>query len=251
MLRFGRQQVAETPQHAADPNHCIYAIGDIHGRVDLLDTLIRQIIVDKENDPSERQMFIIFLGDYIDRGDQSRETVDYLINLQGAAGDKMQFLMGNHEAALLDFLDSKGSGENWLDFGGRQTVASYGLKPPAASPTKDELDRLRRQLLARIGSHLQFFRDLKMTWASGDYFFCHAGVDPARAITDQSPQTLLFGNQTFLDEPGQIGAKVVHGHYDAAEPVTKPHRICIDTGAYYSGKLTAAKITDKVSFIRT
>ena len=251
MLRFGRHRAEDVPAHAADPDHCVYAIGDIHGRVDLLDTLIRKIISDKEGDPSGRQMFIIFLGDYIDRGDQSRETVDYLIKLQEAAGDKMHFLMGNHEAALLDFLDGKGSGENWLDFGGRQTVASYGLNPPAASPTADELDRLRRQLHPRIAPHLGFFRNLKLTWQSGDYFFCHAGVHPATALDAQSPRPLLFGNANFLSDKGQITAKVVHGHYDAPEPVTQPHRICIDTGAYYSGRLTAAKITDRVSFIRT
>ncbi|WP_370402023.1 metallophosphoesterase family protein [Sulfitobacter sp. JB4-11] len=251
MLRFVRRQTDPAPQYAVDPGHCVYAIGDIHGRVDLLDTLIRQIILDKESDPAERQMFIVFLGDYIDRGDQSRETVNYLIQLQGAAGKNIVFLTGNHEAALLDFLDGKSAGSNWLDHGGRQTVASYGLKPPDASPTQAELDTLRLKLRPLMADHIGFFRALDMTWQSGNYFFCHAGVDPERRLTEQDPQSLLFGNRSFLENNGHSDAMVVHGHYAAAEPVTTPHRICIDTGAYYSGKLTAAKISDGVTFIRT
>lgn len=238
-------------QHRVEPGHCIYAIGDVHGRVDLLDRLVRKIVLDQEKCSSARKMVMVFLGDYVDRGDQTRETLEYLIRLTDAGGYNVHCLLGNHEAALVDFLDGTANGEAWLKHGGLQTVASYGVNFAGADPSKGEIEGLRRSLEVAMGTHLCFLRGLKQFWRSGDYYFCHAGVDPDRPLNSQSKQTLISGHDAFVAGSGHKDARVVHGHYDAPEPVETPSRICVDTGAYYSGKLSAVKLSGQVSFLST
>jgi serine/threonine protein phosphatase 1 len=234
-----------------DPAQCVYAVGDIHGRVDLLDRLIRKIVAEHQTLDDGRTMVLVFLGDYIDRGDQTRETLDYLIRLVDAGDGNIHLLMGNHEAALLEFVDEATDGSSWLTFGGLQTVASYGVPVPGADPSGPELQRLRHSLVAAMGAHVDFLRGLQPYWRSGDYFFSHAGVDPDKPLEVQTRDTLLFGNAEFIGGRAHRRALVVHGHYDAVDPVVESGRICVDTGAYYSGKLTAVRLNDGVKMLST
>lgn len=222
-----------------DPFQSVYAVGDVHGQVDLLDEMVRRISNEREGVDDGRSLVLVFLGDYIDRGDHSAQVLDYLVRVKEAAQDGVRCLMGNHEAAMLDFLNGRRSGKAWLDFGGRQTVASYGVSVPSADPSDAQMQQLRSDLRQAAAPHMEFLESLEKYWVSGNYAFVHAGIDPAIEIDQQETDTLLFGSKSFLSAPERSPYRVVHGHYDARDPVVHSHRICVDTGAYYSGRLTA------------
>ncbi|WP_424934468.1 metallophosphoesterase family protein [Amaricoccus macauensis] len=226
------------------PDERIYAVGDIHGRVRLLERMLERIEADIAAQQDDRRSRIVFLGDYIDRGDQAREVLDTLVRLRAEfKAAELVFLRGNHEDALLSFLADPSKGSNWLHFGGLQTLVSYGLTPPKSAVVQlDELERLREGLEKVIGPHWEFLEATERLLRSGDVVFVHAGLDPACPLEAQSDDALLWGRSDFLIEGGVSGLRVVHGHYADAEAVVTPRRVCIDTGAYYSGRLTAARL---------
>lgn len=216
-------------------NSLIYAVGDIHGRADLLDRLLT-IIAAHAAKAKATERKVVFLGDYIDRGPASPAVLDRLI-----AGPPDGFawitLAGNHEAAFLDFLTG-GSGATWLEVGGRDTVRAY-LGEHAALPHRPE-DSLRRELAARLPpAHLEFLKRLDTSHQEGGYFFAHAGVRPGVALDRQDPQDLLWIRRDFLSSGYDHGKVVVHGHSGAPEPQVWPNRIGIDTHAWISNRLTA------------
>lgn len=223
-------------------HECIYAVGDIHGRHDLLDALFEKIVEDSQQMPEERQMKIIFLGDYVDRGDNSKDVLDRLVLVKERLADQTTFLAGNHEAALLGFLSDPVKNSNWLEFGGRQTLVSYGVAPPKSAESRTELHEVRDRFQQAISDHLPFLQSLQRYVQSGDVIFVHAGLDPKLPVDRQTDDALLWGNSSFLEEEGYPNLRVVHGHYDAYEPVVTDARICVDTGAYYSGRLTAVRL---------
>lgn len=238
MFGFWRKRPPPAPPQVAS-NARIYAIGDVHGRADLLADLVVRIKDDIARQNDDRAARIVLLGDYIDRGEQSRAVLDQVMALhsEGAV-----CLMGNHEAALLDFLDEPEESAEWLAFGGLQTLASYGVVLPHRRD-RAALQAAADTLRAAMGPHVHFLRDdLLLFYESGNVVFVHAAMDPGVSLDAQSEEALMWGNRAFLERGWRSDRTVVHGHYAALEPVEAPGRICIDTGAYYSHCLTALRL---------
>ncbi len=231
----------------------VYAIGDVHGRADLLQKLYDKIKSDLgENGAPGEQAAIVFLGDYIDRGFQSRDVIEFL-SAGAFDGFEPRFLKGNHEEAFLKFLDDASIGPKWAEFGGRETLVSYQVQPPRLQEDLDDWERARRELVDRMPTHHRSFLDnLEVCLTLGDYVFVHAGLKPGLALEDQSEKDLLWIRDEFLYDKDPFKQVVVHGHTPIAEPHRDFRRISVDTGAYMSGKLTAACLfEDKVTFIST
>lgn len=231
----------------------VYAIGDIHGCHHLARDLIARVIddIDAQGVPAA----IVFMGDYIDRGEQSRETLDFLVEFARWAEDEAMletvFLMGNHEQMLMHFLRAPDSAELWLRSGGLQTLMSYGLGRPGDLSDPENALRLREGLISALSGHLGFIQSLNMRHGIGNVFFAHAGADPGKRLENQPTETLLWGNQKFLTTPRSDGYWVVHGHFVAERPSAINGRISVDTGAYASRRLTAARISDnRVRFLQ-
>jgi serine/threonine protein phosphatase 1 len=230
------------PKAAAVPEgQVVFAVGDIHGRADLLRALVPAIWKDRGERDGKRPT-IIFLGDYIDRGPASDDVLDILIDLQGRAGADWMFLRGNHEQALLDFIEDPEAGPAWGEWGGRETMASYGVDGPHGSDAR--LWRMARDSLesAMPRAHLAFLRGLPTWHEAGDYFFAHGGARPGVPLDRQSERDLLTIRQPFLQSAKAFEKVVVHGHSIAAEVHSDHRRIGIDTGAYATGTLTAVRL---------
>jgi serine/threonine protein phosphatase 1 len=227
----------------------VYAIGDVHGRRDLLLRLLDLIARDGRRFDDGRVPRLIFLGDYIDRGDESAAVLDVLCDLaaEGLAG--LDFLLGNHEAALLAFLDAPERGRSWLAYGGRQTLASYGVAPPGERAGEEELARARDLLRAAMGRHRAFLEELKPLARSGQVLFAHAGVNPEMAAPEDDLDALLWGHPACRGPEPIPGLRLVHGHFDAPAPVLHRGRVCVDTGAFYTGRLTAVRLDAGEAFL--
>jgi serine/threonine protein phosphatase 1 len=240
----------EPRRRSLPPGERVYAVGDIHGRADLLEEMLALIAADAARS-APRSVTLVWLGDYVDRGPSPREVVDLLI---GSAGEphRSVFLMGNHEEAMLHFLVDPGAGRQWFSFGGLQTLASYGV-PVADSRAVGFYGRARAALLAALpAAHRDFFQSLKFSEAIGDFFFCHAGVRPGVALDAQDPQDLIWIRDEFLYWRHDFGKMVVHGHTPVPEPELRPNRVNIDTGAYATGRLTCAVIEgSEIGFLST
>jgi serine/threonine protein phosphatase 1 len=220
----------------------IYAIGDIHGRLDLLDQLLRMIrLDDEEQGPVERRT-LIFLGDYIDRGADSRAVIDRL--LTGLPDDFESIcLKGNHEEILLSSLTDPLTIPMWLANGGGATLESYGVTrgDDAGLPFRPQ------HISAALGEalprrHLEFFRSLPISVIFGDYLFVHAGVRPGTPLDAQEDEDCLFIREPFLSHRGGFGKVVVHGHTPVLQPEVRFNRIGIDTGGVFTGRLTALRL---------
>jgi diadenosine tetraphosphatase ApaH/serine/threonine PP2A family protein phosphatase len=220
----------------------IYAVGDIHGRLDLLDQILRMIEVDDGERAAAERRTLIFLGDYVDRGPDSRGVIQKL--LSGApAGFEVICLKGNHEDLLLRSMSEPMALLSWVGNGGGATLASYGVlregRDEAPLRTSDVAEALG---VAMPEGHLAFFRELELSVSFGDYFFVHAGVRPGIALTDQEELDLLYIREPFLSHRGAFGKVVVHGHTPVHEPEMRANRIGIDTGAVFTGRLTALRL---------
>lgn len=219
----------------------IYAVGDVHGRLDLLDVMLERIGVDASKAQAGRRI-LVFLGDYIDRGPNSKGVIDTLIDGL-PAGFEAHFLKGNHEAILLNFLDGAWSLDNWVLNGGDATMRSYGVDTDFLArlrvPTEVWREALREALPQ---SHLQFLRALELSVSFGDYLFVHAGVKPGVTLERQSEADLIWIRAPFLDHAQPFGKIVVHGHTPGSVPVMRSNRIGIDTGAVFTGRLTAVRL---------
>ena len=215
----------------------VYAIGDIHGRLDLLLLLEALIAEDLEQFPVERPG-ICYLGDYIDRGPDSRGVIDHLAR-PPEDGIERICLLGNHEDRFLGFLADPMLGEAWFGYGAAAAMASYGVDAPER-PSFSQLERLQKTLaLALPEPHRHFLENLALSLSWQGYLFVHAGIRPGRPPEDQDPHDLIWIRDPFLSSTENFGLRIVHGHAISAEPEVKPNRIGIDTGAYRSGRLTA------------
>lgn len=231
-----------------DPAERIYAVGDVHGRADLLAELVDMIHADAAERADGRRTRILLLGDYIDRGDRSAEVLAQVQTLveAGAIG-----LVGNHEAALINFVDDPVRGSAWLEFGGLQTLGAYNVPPPSRTDGT-ALKKTAAQLAYAMGPHLNLLRHrLMLSHASGNVVFVHAALDRKRALDQQSPDVMMWGDPAFLERGWREDAVVVHGHYAADEVVTGPGRICVDTGAYYTNRLTALRLDEGIGTLQT
>jgi serine/threonine protein phosphatase 1 len=217
----------------------IYAFGDIHGRADLLEKMFTVIDADLSRSPPERPIEV-YLGDYVDRGPYSRETLDLLI--ERSRSHETVCLRGNHEAYYLDVLRDPTKLSAWRQIGGLQTLMSYGIQPPL-HPNDDEQLELIRVLKATMPpDHLQFLQDLKPSFLCGDFFFVHAGIRPGIPLEEQQEHDLLWIRDEFLDSEEDFGKFIVHGHTPVREPDIRANRANIDTGAYATGNLTLLTI---------
>lgn len=202
-------------------NSSIVATGDLHGRYDLLKTLLKEVL------PQVGNARPLFLGDYIDRGPDSAQVIETLIKLRQKRPDAV-FLMGNHEKALLKLLDSPGSGywaENFLLNGGQATLDSYGLG--------------LNQLHKLPAHHKKFLRSLPLYWHDDKYLFVHGGLRPKIALNRQSPQDLLTIREQFYNSNYRFSHQVVFGHTPFKRPLIKNNCLGIDTGAVYGQYLTS------------
>jgi serine/threonine protein phosphatase 1 len=214
-------------------------VGDIHGRADLLEVLLGRIAAEAARHPEDARRSLIFLGDYIDRGANSRGVVERLLG-DPLPGFETVRLLGNHEEALLDFLDGRSDGMDWLGYGGLETLMSYGVPLRGLPDTPQRAAELRAALGAAVpADHLAFYRACALHCTVGDYVFVHAGVRPGVALDKQHPADLLWIRDEFLRArtalPGRV---VVHGHTICDLPQDVGHRINVDTGAFVSGRLT-------------
>ena len=215
----------------------VYAVGDIHGRLDLLLQLHDHIINDARQNPIGDPR-VIYLGDYIDRGPSSREVLDFLISSH-ATSCSVTHLLGNHEAMLLQFLEDSSVGPEWLTYGGLATLMSYGVNLASAGTTEEKLHTAQAALRERLPvAHKTFLLDLPTHASLGDYFFVHAGVRPGVPLGRQKDSDLVWIREEFLSSRDFHGKIVVHGHSYKMEPEVLPNRIGIDTGAYATGRLT-------------
>lgn len=229
----------------------IYAIGDVHGRLDLLLKAERKIFQDMEVHGTSG--LIILLGDVIDRGPDSCAVIDYLLKPPPQYAHRI-VLCGNHEAALLDFLDDPGKHQWWLKFGGRQTLLSYGIDADyflrRGRKARGEFVHTIRNAIPP--EHLAFLAKLPVSVRIGRILFVHAGVRPGIPIAEQSDHDMMWIREPFLSEGPKLPPYIViHGHTPGPELDIGKNRICIDTGAVTTNKLSILKLLDEKAFILT
>lgn len=216
----------------------VYAVGDIHGRVDLLDRLHTMILEDASDARPGVEKVVVYLGDYLDRGLYSKELIDFFLD-DPLPGFEAVYLRGNHDQYFLDFLVDPDKGASWLRFGGDATVYSYGVRIPDEVTPALRMVYIRDRLLEAVPRrHLAFLGDLELARVIGDYLFVHAGVNPDRPLSKQTPEDLLWIRDAFLESERDFGKVVVHGHSVTSVPEVRENRIGIDTGACYSNNLT-------------
>ncbi|HEX4738079.1 MAG TPA: metallophosphoesterase [Allosphingosinicella sp.] len=239
-LSFGLLGDEDRPRGKAGAR--AYAIGDIHGRLDLLDALLRRV----EDDIAGRRpkkTYIVFLGDLIDRGPDSAGVVERLRTWRPRHGRPV-FLAGNHEEVLLRILGGDASIlPDWLRFGGAECARSYGVDVDALRRMED--DEALEAIRAKVPrAHREFLANMADTFRFGDYLFVHAGIRPGLAVEDQDPHDLRWIRDPFLADVKEHGFIVVHGHTIVPEVEERLNRIAIDTGAYHSGVLTALGVEE-------
>jgi serine/threonine protein phosphatase 1 len=219
----------------------VYAVGDTHGHTDALRPLLGQLAADAA-DAGERPL-LVFLGDYVDRGPDSRGVIDAILALEAQGPFEVVCLKGNHEDALLRVLVDTEFGPNWIANWGQATLRSYGVHLPAWGREMEETPRVQAELARALpASHKAFLRRCVMSLTVGDYLFVHAGVRPGVALADQDDRDLLWIRYDFLESQADFGKVVVHGHTPSDRPELKANRIGIDTGVYFSGVLTAVRL---------
>tara|TARA_B100001123_G_C15300090_1_gene1020705 strand:- start:1173 stop:1886 length:714 start_codon:yes stop_codon:yes gene_type:complete len=225
----------------------IFAIGDIHGCSHQLISLQQKIF----NHPNfnKNQDTLLYLGDYIDRGQNSKEVINIILKLQ-KEGIKSVFLMGNHEQVMTDFLFNEVNNlKYWLNLGADRTFRSYGIE--VADFIKDgfedeNISKLRNFFLKKISKeHENFFHDLKLFYNMGDYLFVHAGIDPRKKFEEQTPMDFLWSRSSdFYDKEFKFSKIIVHGHTPEKKIINFPYRINVDTGCFFSGQLSCVCLSD-------
>ena len=237
---FGRRSTPPPPIQAQRP---VYAIGDVHGRADLLVPLIDQIM----QDVAEQQLGdvvpeLVLVGDLIDRGADSKSVIEFLIAMQDWPEIDAVFLVGNHELMLLQFLNDPVAGRRWLKFGGYETFQSYAPGKIGDLGDEAELKRIASVLREAMGSHLDFIENLRPWHSNGNLLITHAGADPMLPPAQQSIEALVWGVPAFYQQPREDGLWVVHGHTIVEQASAREGRIAVDTGAYRTGLLTALRV---------
>ncbi len=227
----------------------LYAIGDIHGRADLLRVLLDAVDEDVRGTDSAT---LVLLGDYVDRGPDSSHVIDALLGARPALSRTVP-LLGNHEASFLQFMEDARLGPSWLHYGGRETLASYGVRAASGGESPARLAALQAALAEALPpAHLSFLEALAPSYEAGGYLFVHAGIRPGIPLAEQSLDELLWIRDAFLRSTADHGRVVVHGHTIVQEPEVRSNRIGIDTGAFATGVLTCLVLeADRYRVIQT
>lgn len=222
----------------------VYAIGDIHGHADVLAQMHRQIEADIAEQP-EVENKIVYIGDYIDRGPNSKGVIDLLVERELTAPEiEHVFIMGNHENAMIEFMkDPEGPRKDWLAWGGIEALESYGIEVDRSKPLTTMVKSFGEQLNAAVPTtHSEFLKNLKLIHQIGDYLFVHAGIRPGVNLDKQKREDLIMIREPFLSSQDDHGFVVIHGHtinrHGKAE--IKPNRINLDSGLYAGGPLSCA-----------
>jgi serine/threonine protein phosphatase 1 len=230
----------------------VYVVGDIHGRYDLLIKLLAKIVADSRERAFGRQPFLIFSGDYVDRGPDSAKVIEAVIQLRRRDDLAVRLLKGNHEQAMLDFLRDPVNAIAWLAYGGADTLSSYGVELEI-EPDDERLMAARDELLERMpAAHLHLLHELELMLVVGDYAVVHAGVRPGVELAHQSEYDLLWIRDAFINSDQPFEKIIIHGHtWTGDQPQLGPHRIGVDTGAYRTGVLTALRLDGReVDFLQ-
>lgn len=228
------------------PETRIYAVGDIHGRFDLLEEMFRKIDADRATHPHHRHVEIL-LGDLVDRGPDSASVIEAAIERKVSNG--LIALLGNHDHYVIDALANPSTISHWLTWGGKEALQSWGLSPDRiANCDPTTVQSVLREAIP--ASHLAFIGDMPLTWQEGDILFVHAGIRPGVPINSQTQRDLTLIREPFHSDPRDHGVLVVHGHTPNDTPVVRSNRIGVDTMAYNSGTLTCAVIDgEELEFI--
>lgn len=235
------------------PDETLYVVGDIHGRADLLDRLL-DIMAADISEQNVTDPLLVFVGDFVDRGERSAEVLDRLQGLATDPGPAAVFLMGNHEKMLLEFFDETAAkGPRWLHNGGLQTLASYGVGRITEYSHASELAKASAAFRDAMGEGTEaWLRTLPHLYQSGNVVCAHAGLDPSASVDDQNVRALIWGHPDFRRKERADGLWVAHGHYPDDQPWVEGGRIAVDTGAWYTERLTAAVIEPgSVRFLST
>jgi serine/threonine protein phosphatase 1 len=254
-MKFLKQLLGKTPDSSGPsiftapirPNRPLYVVGDVHGRADLLDRML-DVLAERRESESD----LVFVGDLVDRGE---ETASVLARVKTLIDDPQQSaycLMGNHEKMLLEFLDSPArKGKRWLQYGGLQTLMSFGLRQVTERASEEVLVAARDVFAETLPQETQnWLRDLPLRFDSGNVHVVHAAADPDLPMDAQTERMLLWGHEKFDKKFRNDEQWVVHGHTITEEPYALSGRINIDTGAFATGRLTCVKITnDDVEFL--
>lgn len=220
----------------------VWSVGDIHGRLDLLEPLVEAIQADLAATVAERKI-VVFLGDYIDRGPESRGVIQFLAGLGPDEKIDWRFLKGNHEEAMLAFLEDPAEGAKWCEYGGDATLQSYGLRVPQLRHRSGDWEHLSADLCYKVTpAERAFLEGLELSFSVGDYFFAHAGARPGESLERQTASDLMWIRRTFLDSDIEFDKIVVHGHTPASRVHSDHRRIGLDTKAYDSGVLSALRL---------
>lgn len=254
MLRQLRSLLGGRGGHAAPapaeldlprPDHPTYVVGDIHGRPDLLELMLELIDAHIGGTESANPQ-LVFVGDYVDHGPDSAAVLARLQELTRDFPNNVTCLMGNHERMMLDFLlDPASRGPRWLREGGVATLASYGLAAEGLdqSASADAWTDAAGRLAEVLGEDsCGWIAQCPLSWQSGNLWVVHAGADPLRPMTDQTPRVLLWGHPEFDSAPRNDATWVAHGHVVQSAPSLAEGRIGLDTGAWQSGRLTSVAI---------
>jgi serine/threonine protein phosphatase 1 len=220
----------------------VWAVGDVHGRADLLLPLMTEIVNDLRATRPARPV-IVMLGDYVDRGADSKGVIDLLCRLSDVADIETHFLRGNHEDRFEAFLTEPELGPSWCEYGGREALLSYGVTIPALRGEVGGWIEASANLNAALPeTHRRFLARQESSFEIGDYFFAHAGARPGIALTEQSDQDLMWIRGDFLGGRTPFEKVVVHGHTPEEAVHADSRRIGIDTGAYATGVLTGLRL---------
>lgn len=253
MLFSARPRIADDlSQRGVPSDTLIWAIGDVHGQADLLACLTRAIVTDLGQSACRRRILLL-VGDYVDRGLQSREVIQHVLDLEAemeAEGGEVVCLKGNHEELLLRFLEDSTIGPDWAALGGKETLISYGVEPPPLGARSDQWQRASTALLEHMPKHhLEFLRCLHISVTLGDFHFVHAGVRPGVPLEQQTEADALWIRDAFLADEAPLPKVVVHGHTPVHDVHVDHRRICIDTGAYATGVLSALRLENRTRML--
>lgn len=249
--RFWRKK-EEKKRYRTPEGVRVYAVGDVHGRADLLKQMHELIVMDAGKDGGVAENRVVYLGDYLDRGAHVKETLDEVMSGLPENFDLVH-LKGNHEEIFLSFLEDATMLEMWLGLGGQATLLNYGVQPPGYGFSTKRAETVQEMLLdAMPRSHLAFLRGLKPYVQIGDFFFAHAGIRPGRPLDKQSDADLFWIRDEFTGSPADHGVMVVHGHSIKEQVQKRGNRVGIDTGAYATGVLSCLVIeNERMRFLST